>query len=400
MDRASGFAESKVHLRIRVAQFDLQAPGNIWGTEGYAAADILVRSHGVPVGRLRVPLQDVDMLTKERMSQLAEKFSDAASQVGVFQDLASEPSISVVVCTRDRPIALSRCLASLQAIRYSNFEVLVVDNASRANETKELVAKTSFRYVREERPGLDWARNCGLFAARNDIVAYTDDDVQVDPDWLKGIAFGFNHPQVACVTGLVCPLELETPAQTLFEEYGGMGKGFAPRIFQPAKMLPGELIASHSSGVGANMAFRRDFLMKQNGFDVHLDVGTPSNGGGDLDVFHRTMANGGVIRYEPRALVWHQHRRSIPGLHKQIYNNGRAFGCYLMKIASKRSVARGALAAFAAKHWIGGWLIGSLIKGGPGRTPMLVAAEIAGALSSPWAYWKTYRRIPILSRVS
>jgi len=386
-------------LRIRVAQFDLQAPEDIWGTEGYAAADILVRSRGVPLGRLRVPLQDVDMLTKERVSKLAEGFSAAGSEVLTFEGLTYQPGISVVVCTRDRPIALRHCLSSLQELSYSNFEVLIVDNASRTDETKDLVATTPFCYLREDRPGLDWARNRGLLAASNNLVAYTDDDVQVDPGWLKGIALGFTDPQVACITGLVCPLELETPAQDLFEEYGGMGKGFAPRIFQPAKMLPRELIASHSSGVGANMAFRRDFLIRQGGFDVHLDVGTPSSGGGDLDVFHRTMANGGVIRYEPLALVWHHHRRSLPGLHKQVYNNGRAFGCYLMKTASNRSVARGALAAFAAKHWIGGWLIGSLVKGGPGRTPMLVAAEMLGALSSPWAYWKTYGRLPF-ARVS
>jgi glycosyltransferase involved in cell wall biosynthesis len=289
-------------------------------------------------------------------------------------------------------------LASLRELSYSNFEVLVVDSASRTNETKDLVASTPFCYLREEWPGLDWARNRGLLAARNDIVAYTDDDVQVDPDWLKGIALGFRDPEVACVTGLVCPLELEMPAQALFEEDGGMGMGFAPRIFQPARMLPRELLASHSPGVGANMAFRRDFLMRQGGFDVHLDVGTPSNGGGDLDVFHRTMANGGVIRYEPRALVWHRHRRSMPGLHKQIYDNGRAFGCHLLKIASNRTVARGALAAFVAKDWIGDWLMGSLIKGR--RASMLVTAEMLGAVCSPWAYWKTYRRLPIFSRVS
>jgi cellulose synthase/poly-beta-1,6-N-acetylglucosamine synthase-like glycosyltransferase len=179
-----------------------------------------------------------------------------------------------------------------------------------------------------------------------------------------------------------------------------MGKGFASSIFNPAKMLPGELITSYRLGVGANMAFRRNALMRIGGFDVHLDVGTPSNGGGDLDIFHRIMASGGIIRYEPCALVWHQHRRSMPALHKQIYNNGRAFGCYLMKLASNRSVARGPLAAFAVKDYIGRWLLGSLIKGGPGRTPMLIAAEMLGALHSPWAYWKTYRRLPLFSRFS
>src|ERR1019366_2954676 len=164
------------------------------------------------------------------------------------------------------------------------------------------------------------------------------------------------------------------------------------RVFDPAELLPAVLIAAHSLGVGANMAFRREALLQLGEFDVHLDVGTPSNGGGDLDIFHRALAAGRIIGYEPNALVWHQHRRSLPGLHTQVYNNGRAFGCYLLKIASNRTIARTEVARFAAKDWIGAWLLGSLFRNEPGRTTTLIAAEFWGALHSPWAYWKTYGR--------
>jgi glycosyltransferase involved in cell wall biosynthesis len=383
-------------MRDRVAQFDLDDPQDVWDLEGCTDVHILFRNRATSLGWLRFPLRHAAVLAREELAQVA---LDAG-----FTDLCQEsptlahgnPGITVVVCTRDRPLILRRCLASLRKLKYENVEVLIVDNASRGNETRELVADTGFRYLREDRPGLDWARNCGLQSASYDLIAYTDDDVTVDYNWLNAIASAFANPQVACVTGLVCPMELETPAQILFEENGGMRKGNEPKLFDPQRMKPKQLIAAHWCGVGANMAFRREVLVDLGGFDVHLDVGTPSHGSGDLDIFHRTLAAGKVIRYEPNAVIWHQHRRSMPALHKQFYDNGRAFGCYLLKILSNSTAQPLDVLTFAAKDWFGGWLLAGERKG---RTFMLVAAEFLGALHSPWAYWKTYGRLPLLSRV-
>ena len=74
-------------------------------------------------------------------------------------------------------------------------------------------------------------RNCGLNAASGAIVAFTDDDVIVDPGWLTAFARRFSaHPEEVGVGGLILPKELETQAQiTLEEYYGSMG----PRILQP-----------------------------------------------------------------------------------------------------------------------------------------------------------------------
>lgn len=117
------------------------------------------------------------------------------------------PAISLVVCTRDRPLDLERCLESLARLDYPRYEVVVVDNASGSGATAEAARRAGVRYVREERPGLDWARNCGAQAAAHDLIAYTDDDVQVDAGWLRGIARAFADPEVEAVTGLVMPFE-------------------------------------------------------------------------------------------------------------------------------------------------------------------------------------------------
>ncbi len=380
-------------MRVRVGEFDLAHPVPLWGLRYYSAAQVLARNDGQPLGCVWVPREgltdvlDTHVLRQAALDQIRELPNRAKPAP------RESPAISVVVCTRDRPISLRRCLESLKKLKYPAFEVIVVDNASKSRDTRELTLAAGFRYEREDRSGLDPARNCGFRAARHDIVAYTDDDVQVDPDWLIGVARGFADPTIACVTGLICPLELETPAQILFEHYGGMGKGYWPKIFDPTAMTHLDLIAAHHVGVGANMAFRRNVLDLLGGFDPHLDVGTPSNGAGDLDMFHRLLVSGFRARYEPTALVWHQHRRATAGLYKQIYNNGRSFGCYLLKIRKQRTVPASTLARFAIWDWIGAWLLGSLFRRRAGRTFPLIVAETWGALHAPWAYLKTYERI-------
>lgn len=303
------------------------------------------------------------------------------------------PPISVIVCTRDRPRLLCHCLQALSRLAYTEYEVIVVDNASQDGSTANVVSATSFRYVREDRPGLDWARNRGASEAHYDIIAYIDDDAHADPGWLNGVADAFADPCVSAMTGLVLPLELETDAQRLFEAYGGMSKGAQPRLFQRAWMRPRDMIAAQAVGVGANMAFRRSALEMMGGFDTALDVGTPACGGGDLDLFHRLVAAGLTLRYEPKALVRHQHRRGLDDLRRQIYGNGKSFGVYLIKIWRTHSISRCEVAGYAAR-WIVGWLVARFVRSAIGQLPFPIAltwAEVWGALHAPWAYIATYR---------
>jgi GT2 family glycosyltransferase len=292
--------------------------------------------------------------------------------------------VSVVVCTRDRSASLARCLASLARLDPPAAEVVVVDNAPRDDATAEVVAATPFRYVREDRPGLDRARNLGIAEARHDLVAFTDDDAEAEPGWLGAIAAAFADPRVAGVTGRVLPASLETPAQRLFEAYGdGMSKGDRPRTFDPAALKPAELLRAQAVGVGANMAFRRAALAAVGGFDPDLDAGTPAAGAGDLDLFHRLLRAGFLLRYEPAARVRHHHRRTMDELRRQLRDNGRSYAVYLLKIWRHRTVPRPAVIRFAAA-WAA-WLTGRLALGllGRHRLPLsLLWAELGGALQA------------------
>lgn len=300
--------------------------------------------------------------------------------------------ISVVVCTRDRPAELARCLGSLRRLDGPAHEVLVIDNAPRDDAARQAVAATPFRYVREEAPGLDRARNRGIAEARHDLIAFTDDDVEVDPGWLGALAAAFADPRVAGVTGRVLPAAQETPAQRLFQQYGnGMDKGDRPRVFDGAALRPAELLRAQDVGVGANMAFRRSALEAAGGFDPALDAGTPAAGAGDLDLFHRLLRAGFRLRYEPAAIVRHHHRRDLEGLRRQIRHNGRSYGVYLLKIWREGAVPRPAVARFAL-GW-GAWLAGRLVLGLAGRRRLplgLLWAEARGALEAPRAFRTLY----------
>lgn len=257
--------------------------------------------------------------------------------------LADAPFVSVIVPTHERPEQLEACLSSLMSLCYPHYEVIVVDNAPGTNATEKLVQKfvqsASFiRYVREDRPGPSWARNRGIMVAQGKILAFTDDDVVVDPYWLVGLVRGFGVAEnVACVTGLVLPLELETPAQFLFEEYGGFNKGFTSRIFKTdranhyAEMplypyIPGRF------GTGASMAFTADFLHKIGGFDPVLGGNGPSRNGQDIEVFFQVIIKGYNLVYQPEALLYHLHRRDYAVLCTQIYRYGIALTAFLTKV--------------------------------------------------------------------
>jgi glycosyltransferase involved in cell wall biosynthesis len=387
-------------VAVKVLDLDLGRPIEpVWGLEAYEGLRLLVRRHGQPIGWAYLATSGQPMVSSRQiqdtiLAQLGWTLVGLALAPPPCDTAHAVPplAVSVVVCTRDRADQLERCLDAVLALDHPGFEVMVVDNASTTDATARLAARLPVRYVREDRPGLDWARNRGIAEAAHSIIAFTDDDARPDPGWLGAITAAFQDPDVSAVTGAVFGAELETDAQLLFElEYNGMVQSVHPRTIRRESLKTRELLWASSFGVGANMAFRREALRAVGGFDVALDVGTPSGGGGDIEMFHRLVARGGTIVYEPRAVVWHTHRRSRAMLRRQLRDNGRGFGAYLLTCARNRTVPRATLLRFALTSWIGWWLLRRLVR--PDRLGRrLVATELAGALASPLAYLRARRQ--------
>lgn len=255
--------------------------------------------------------------------------------------LQHAPFVSVVLSTRDRPDRLARCLRALLAQQYPAYEVVIVDNAPSTSATADFIQQVyahepKVRYVREDRPGLSWGRNRGILEARGKIIAFTDDDVVVDGHWLAGLAKGFEAAEnVACVTSLLLPLELETFAQVRLEEFGGFNKGFEKRIFDRksgGEDIPLYPFTAGRFGTGGGMAFTAAFLQEEGNFDVALGNGTPSGAGEDLVAFFHVIARGYRLVYEPGSLIYHEHHRDYAKLKKQLYYYGSSVTAYLTKI--------------------------------------------------------------------
>lgn len=367
----------------------------IRGLERYDKIRILARYRGVPLKWVEIfnspwlPIIGADRVRAAIFQQAREELTKAilAENLGLQAEPNSVlPPISVVICTRDRTDLLKGALEAILAVDYPNREIIVVDNAPSNTSTAELVARLPVRYVKEERPGLDWARNRGIAEASHEIVAFTDDDVRPDRGWLRGIAAGFADGEIMAVSGLVAPAELETEAQIQYEfGYGGMLQYLHPFKVDGSKLATKNLLWASAYGVGANMAFRRQVFEAVGNFDPALDVGTPTRGAGDIEMFHRILAKGYSTFYEPTAFVWHVHRRSGDALSKQLRDNGRGFGAYLLTCDRNRTVGRLELVKFAVSEWLNWWLLRRLRQ--PGWFPRkLVASELLGALQSPFAY--------------
>ncbi len=348
-------------------EFELSEGGQVRAVvepAGQRRARVLVRLHGIPLGYLTESLGprglDVPALARAAGEQFGDRVREhlvaegravpggarpPAATEACPDRVGSDELVSVVVCTRDRSAVLAACLERLAALTHPSLEVVVVDNAPSDDGTERLVAATAardprFRYVREPAPGLSRARNAGLAQARGAVVAYTDDDVAVDPDWVQGLLRGFRRrPDVGCVTGLVCTASITGAAEEYFDaRAASWSTRCEPEVFD---LGPGRRdgLYPYSAGIfgtGANFAFDRRFLVGIGGFDPALGAGSPTRGGEDLDVFVRVLRAGRALVYEPAAIVWHHHRSDERALLDQLYGYGTGMSAFIAKCLLQR----------------------------------------------------------------
>lgn len=414
---------------IWVTQVDVEAIADCTpptrANGSYAAARIVVRLHGQPIGEVLVPMTAgalpaalADLIEAEvgpaRRAHLdqdelrpAKAGEPPCTWPARFRALGLEPPlVSIVLATCRRPERLARTLRTLAAQSYPAFEVLVVDNCPSHPGAADVVAELGdgrFRPLLEPTPGLSRARNLGLRAAAADVVALTDDDVDVDPDWLGSIVVPFyEDPDLACVTGLIMPAQLETEQERVFEQFGGFAKGYVARTYSLSDEGHGPLFPYTAGmfGSGANMACRRESFLGFGGFALDLGVATISRGGEDLDTFLSTLYAGHRLRYEPRAIVWHELRPSQNMLARQIYSYGIGLSAMVTKrvVASTEERRRVMRSMSAAARYL-------LSKDSPKNAAKsaayprrLTAYELIGLAYGPVAYLRSRRRLRRLAR--
>lgn len=325
--------------------------------------------------------QSVDWETLVMLNKPLSKLEQKRQKI---ENITLDKAISIVVCTRDRPQSLAKCLDALQHLCPPPQEIIVVDNAPTTDATEKLVEKMPhIRYIKEYRLGLSVARNTGLHHATGEIIAFTDDDVVVHPNWITKIAQAFENPRVMALTGMILPAELETQSQQIFEvELGNFGWGYCRVIFDHCFFEKNRSrgVPVWRIGAGANMAFRREILEKVGYFDERLGAGA-SGCSEDSEMWYRILAEKGICVYEPTAVVFHYHRREMTDLQQQMYQYMRGHVTALL-IQYTRYRHWGNLYRLfydLPKHYFGILMAGFFY--GFGRKQQTLMAEVLGCLA-------------------
>lgn len=219
--------------------------------------------------------------------------------------------ISVILCTYNRSAMLQEALATLAAQTANgeiDWELLVVDNNS-FDDTRQVVeafaakqSAFSVRYLFEGRQGKSYALNTGVAHAHGDIIAFTDDDVYVHPDWIREIDKAFRTLPCTGIGGRVRPLWRQ-PKPNWLVLTGPNRLRMAIMQFEhgdTARPLYGVAL------VGCNMAFRREAFEKYGGFRADLGP-TPDSllRGEDTEFSQRLAKHGEPLYYVPDAIVDH-----------------------------------------------------------------------------------------------
>jgi glycosyltransferase involved in cell wall biosynthesis len=232
-----------------------------------------------------------------------------ASTEGILPDLGNILTMSVVIPCYNGSATIRQCLTALgdQTISLDEYEVIVVDSSDDATPT---IIKSEFPWVRllrrDERVPVGAARNLGVQVARGDIIAFTDSDCIVAPDWLWQLRSVYlDRPDVIGVGGAIC------------NGNPGVFFGWIAFLAEFAAWLPVGSIREVQGIVGANSSFRR-WAFEKYGGNHSYDVA------GDDTLFNWTLVRSGeTLLFNPEARLSHLNRGDLLGVLRHLHHLGK-----------------------------------------------------------------------------
>jgi glycosyltransferase involved in cell wall biosynthesis len=309
---------------IRDVDLGSPLPG-LQAADGEEAILVFFWENNVPVGRRLFLAGELPVAASAMPSVAAAACAGAILKRDAEEREHDDPGIkpediSVVVCTRERADDLRRCLRALLACKPAPSEIIIVDNAEKAGSLVDVIGENPLvRLIHETRPGLSRARNAGLRAASGKIVAFTDDDVEVTPNWISCVARTFCDPRIGAVTGPVLPFSIRSGAEFAFEfDLGGLASSLVPKTYDKAFLRTRVLRAPKvwDIGAGANMSIRKVAFANTGPFDERLGAGA-SGCSEDSEFLYRLLDADWICRYEPAVVVRHRHRNNVVALRNQ-----------------------------------------------------------------------------------
>lgn len=260
-------------------------------------------------------------------------------------------SFSVVVPTLNRKAFLAETVEMLtrQAYPADGFEIIVVDNGSTdgtGDLRSSLTSGTSpkVRWIDESRRGLHFGRHAGARAATGEVLAYTDDDVRVDPNWLHELNAVYDAFDADAVGGRIdIEWDREPPDWIAPFEFalGRLDHGPEAKLLTAGQMIN-----------GGNFSILRKRLFEVGGFNPD-QVGDYLVGDGETGLCRKIHQHGWRMAWAPSARIWHRQlvdrNGTVRDLRRRWYNNGV---CDAYEWFRSQRPGRGALLRGAA---VAGW---------------------------------------------
>jgi glycosyltransferase involved in cell wall biosynthesis len=215
-------------------------------------------------------------------------------------------SVSVVIPVLNGAGTIAATLGALlsQADAPPQTEIIVVDNGS-TDHTREVVQQFDVTLLEEPKRGPSAARNRGLHAAKGDIIAHLDADTMPTRSWLAELAGAFEDPEVVIAGGRVLGYPPTTGAERFMAAHG---------IWEPENNILRPVFPFVPS---LNLAVRRDAALEIGGWEEDMLTGE------DVDFSYRILQRfPGTIGYRPKAILFHQHRRTDEELRTQAWTYG------------------------------------------------------------------------------
>jgi glycosyltransferase involved in cell wall biosynthesis len=208
------------------------------------------------------------------------------------------PFITILVCTRDRNESLARCVESLLRLHYEAFEIVVVDNGSRAFVVPDLNYSRRTSFYRKPVPGLSLSRNLVLPHLKGEWIALIDDDAIADPNWLQCAARFFE--EAGCITGRILRLDQQNKWQAKLLASGWFPSSTELKVFDSKNYNPFRTLL----GAGSNIIVRKNILEREP-FPELFGPGTPSYAADEHYLFSRIISLGWKIVYQPESIIYH-----------------------------------------------------------------------------------------------
>ncbi|PIR76109.1 MAG: hypothetical protein COU32_03795, partial [Candidatus Magasanikbacteria bacterium CG10_big_fil_rev_8_21_14_0_10_42_10] len=220
-------------------------------------------------------------------------------------------NFSIVVCTYNRLEYLKKCIAALRDIQFSTFEIIIVNDGS-VDGTKQFLDTLEDEKItvihHQSNQGLSASRNTGIAHTTFDFIAFTDDDCEVDKQWLTELSKGFSHSNIGFVIGQTFYISIHY-------------KGYFPErlVSNPNAKWP----------MGCNIAYQKKvfetcggfdtFFFRYNNEDSEMAIRVVSHGflytrASDAIVYHQAMdwTPASLLRSTRNASVWPVLKKKYP----------------------------------------------------------------------------------------